>query len=80
LHAKAAPLLQTDTTRLTLPQDMTDQERQLMEEHGHYFQEQFVAGRLLLYGPVMASSGAIGLGILEVESEEEARRDRATHP
>jgi len=45
-----------------------------MNEHAHYFDEQFAAGRLLLYGPVMASSGAFGLGVLEVEDEAEARR------
>ncbi len=45
-----------------------------MSEHAHYFDEQFAAGRLLLYGPVMASSGAFGLGVLEVEDEVEARR------
>ena len=45
-----------------------------MDEHGRYFDEQFGAGRLLLYGPVMATGGAFGLAILEVENEEEARR------
>jgi len=60
--------------RPTFIQDMTDDERRLMDEHGRYFQEQFEAGRLLLYGPVMATSGAFGLGILEVEGEQEARQ------
>jgi len=45
-----------------------------MDEHGRYFQEQFEAGRLLLYGPVMATSGAFGLAVLEVDNEAEARR------
>jgi len=45
-----------------------------MEDHARYFQEEFAAGKLLLYGPVMAMSGAFGLAVLEVESEEEARR------
>jgi len=45
-----------------------------MDEHGHYFQEHFDAGRLLLFGPVMATSGAFGLGILEVDGEQEARQ------
>ena len=43
-----------------------------MEEHSRYFHEQYAAGRLLLYGPVMASGGAFGLGVLEVESAAEA--------
>ncbi|MGA7769263.1 MAG: YciI family protein [Candidatus Sulfotelmatobacter sp.] len=59
--------------RPTFPYDMTDEERRLMDEHGRYFQEHFDAGRLLLYGPVLATSGAFGLAILEVENEAEAR-------
>jgi len=60
--------------RPTFTQDMTDNERRLMDEHGRYFQEQFEAGKILLYGPVIASGGAFGLGILEVDSEAEARQ------
>jgi len=45
-----------------------------MEKHSRYFEEHFAAGRLLLYGPVMAASGAFGLAVLEVESEAEAHR------
>jgi uncharacterized protein YciI len=60
--------------RPTFPGDMNDEERRLMDEHGRYFQEHFQAGRLLLYGPVMAPSGAFGLGVLEVHSESEARQ------
>jgi uncharacterized protein YciI len=46
---------------------MTDEERRLMEAHSRYFDEHFAAGRLLLYGPVMATNGAFGLAVLEVE-------------
>lgn len=60
--------------RPTFPQDMTEQERQLMAEHGKYCQEHFERGKLLLFGPVMASEGAFGIGVLQVESEEEARQ------
>ena len=45
-----------------------------MEEHGRYFQEHFTAGRVLLFGPVMASTGAFGLAVLQVDNEAEARR------
>jgi len=40
--------------RPTFPQDISDEETRLMNEHGQYFHEQFTAGRVLLYGPVMA--------------------------
>ena len=60
--------------RPTFPQDMTSEERAVMEEHSEYFRQQFELGRVLLYGPVMAMKGAFGLGILEVADEAEARR------
>lgn len=60
--------------RPTFARDMTDQERALMDEHGAYCAQQFDAGKLLLYGPVMAPEGAFGVGILEVADEAEARQ------
>jgi uncharacterized protein len=60
--------------RPTFMQDMTDEERRLMDEHGRYFQEHFAAGKVLLFGPVMASGGAFGVGVLEVDNEEDAQR------
>jgi len=59
--------------RPTFPQDITSEERALMEEHSAYFQQQFELGRMLLYGPVLAPKGAFGLAILEVADEGEAR-------
>lgn len=60
--------------RPTFMQDMNDEEKRLMDEHGRYFQEHFAAGKVLLFGPVMASGGAFGLGILKVDSEQQARQ------
>ncbi len=59
--------------RPTFAQDMNDEERNLMQQHARYAQERFAEGKILLYGPVMAEDGAFGLGILEVENEDEAR-------
>ena len=60
--------------RPTFPMDITEQEKALMDEHGAYFAREFEAGKLLLYGPVMAPQGAFGIGILEVADADEARR------
>ena len=60
--------------RATFPSDITEAEQRLMGEHAKYFDQHFAAGRILLYGPVMASGGAFGLGILEVDSERDARQ------
>jgi uncharacterized protein YciI len=55
--------------RSTFPYDITPAEQRLMDEHGRYFQEHFAAGKLLIYGPVLAAGGAFGLAVLEVDSE-----------
>ncbi len=60
--------------RPTFPQDITPEERALMAEHAAYFQQQFKAGKILLYGPVSAPQGAFGMGVVEVADETEARR------
>ena len=53
---------------------MTAEERALMQEHVRYAREAFDAGKLLLYGPVLASTGAFGIAILEVEDAGEVRK------
>jgi uncharacterized protein len=60
--------------RSSFPQDITDEESAVMQKHAAYFEKHFAAGKLLLYGPVMARGGAFGIGILEVEDEAEARQ------
>ena len=60
--------------RATFPVDITEQEKSLMAEHGAYCEQQFAAGTLLAYGPVMAPGGAFGVAILEVADETEAQQ------
>lgn len=59
--------------RPTFPFDMDERERDLMMQHTQYFGKQFAEKRVLVYGPVMASTGAFGMGVLQVENEAEAR-------
>ena len=60
--------------RATFPHDISQPERLLMNEHSRYFQEHFAGGRVLAYGPVLATGGAFGMAVLAVESEAEARQ------
>jgi uncharacterized protein YciI len=53
--------------------DANAEELAIMKKHSVYFDEQFEAGRLLLYGLVPAQEGAFGIAILEVENEAEVR-------
>jgi uncharacterized protein len=50
--------------RATFPMDMTAEEKLLMQEHVRYTQK-FLAGKVLLYGPVMAPAGAFGMAVAD---------------
>ncbi len=66
--------------RATLGADMTAEERALMMEHVRYTREAFDAGKILIYGPVMASEGAFGVAVLEMEDGAEVQRFAADDP
>ncbi|AKU98957.1 hypothetical protein AKJ09_05621 [Labilithrix luteola] len=59
--------------RPTFPMDMNDEERRLMGEHASCMKKLFDAGQVVVYGPVMAASGAFGMAVLDVANEAEAR-------
>jgi uncharacterized protein YciI len=59
--------------RATFPGDITEEEKALMAKHGAYCQQQFDAGKLLVYGPVTSPQGAFGMGILEVADAADAQ-------
>jgi uncharacterized protein YciI len=60
--------------RPTFPFDMTDEEKRLMQEHARHLQEHFEAGKILIYGPVLATGAPFGMGVFEVDDEAQARR------
>lgn len=53
--------------RPSFAQDMTDEERQLMQRHIAYWTELADTGIALLFGPVSDPSGSYGIGVVEVE-------------
>jgi uncharacterized protein len=66
--------------RPTFPADMTGEERALMMEHVKYFNDRFAAGKVLVFGPVMAREGAFGMAVFEVADEEEFREIMENDP
>ena len=60
--------------RPTFAMDMTDGEKILMQEHSRYTREHFEAGRILIYGPVMAAGEVFGMAVFEAADEAEVRR------
>jgi uncharacterized protein len=59
--------------RATFGPDMTAEERALIIEHVRYTREAFAAGKMLIYGPVMASAGAFG-AVLEMEDAAKVQK------
>lgn len=45
-----------------------------MQQHARYTRESFDAGKILIYGPVMAPTGAFGMAVFEVADEAEVRQ------
>ena len=60
--------------RPTFAADMSEHEAGIMGQHAAYWSEHVAAGRTLLFGPVADPAGVWGLGILEVDGDDEARR------
>ena len=44
-----------------------------MGRHAAYWQPLIDAGRMVIFGPVLDSSGSWGLGVVEADDEEELR-------
>jgi uncharacterized protein len=59
--------------RPTFAMDMNAEERALMQQHVEYTRAHFEAGKVLVYGPVMAAEGSFGMAVLDVADEAEAR-------
>jgi uncharacterized protein YciI len=60
--------------RPTFPDDMTEDEGAVMQQHFGYWTEHLEAGRVVVYGPVADPRETFGMAVLAVEDEAEARR------
>jgi uncharacterized protein len=66
--------------RPTFALDMSDEERAVMVAHAAYWQPQIEAGNMVVFGPVLDSTGSWGLGVVEAEDEDELRTFAASDP
>ncbi len=66
--------------RPTFAQDMTKEEIEIMKQHGSYWKDKADKGIALVYGPVQDPKGVYGLGIIEVENEDQASAFAAEDP
>jgi len=58
--------------RPSFAEDMTEEERDIMKQHVVYWTENAEKRIAIVFGPVLDPKGIYGLGIIEVESEDQA--------
>jgi len=66
--------------RPTFAQDMTNEEKLLMQEHVAYWTQLAEKGVALLFGPVADPAGSYGIGVVAVEREEQVAVLTANDP
>jgi uncharacterized protein YciI len=66
--------------RPTFAQDMSDEERKIMQEHIAYWNVLMEKGIVVVFGPVFDPKGAYGMGVLEVEDEQIVRDIEVNDP
>jgi uncharacterized protein len=66
--------------RPTFALDMTDEEREIMHRHAAYWQPFIDSGQMVIFGPVLDTTGSWGLGVVEAEDEDELRTFAAGDP
>jgi uncharacterized protein len=60
--------------------DMSDEEREVMGRHAAHWQPFIESGQMVIFGPVLYSSGSWGLGVVESDDEDELRAFAARDP
>jgi uncharacterized protein YciI len=66
--------------RPTFSQDMTAEERTIMQQHVAYWMQLMHQGKVVAFGPVMDPKGAYGLGIICADNDEEVKKFMAEDP
>jgi uncharacterized protein YciI len=66
--------------RPTFALDMSDEEREIMTRHAAHWQPLVESGQMVIFGPVLDSSGSWGLGVVEADDEEQLRVFAAEDP
>lgn len=66
--------------RPTFAQDMTPEERAVMLQHTAYWRDLMDKGIVLVFGPVLDPAAVYGLGIIEVDNEDQVRDFIANDP
>jgi len=60
--------------------DMSDEEREVMGWHAAHWQPYIESGQMVIFGPVVDSTGSWGLGVVQSDDEDESRSFAARDP
>jgi uncharacterized protein YndB with AHSA1/START domain len=66
--------------RPTFMQDMTSDERAVMQAHGQYWRGKLAEGQVIAFGPVADPAGGWGVGIVAVHDDNELRAFQTEDP
>ena len=66
--------------RPTFALDMSDEEREVMGRHAAHWQPYIESGQMVIFGPVLDSTGSWGLGVVQSDNEDELRDFAARDP
>jgi uncharacterized protein len=66
--------------RPTCALDMNDEEREIMARHAAHWRPWIESGQMVIFGPVLDSTGSWGLGVVEADDEQELRAFAADDP
>ena len=59
--------------RPSFAQDMTPEERAIMQQHVVYWRDLMAKGKVIVFGPVLDPAAVYGLGIIKVDNEDEVK-------
>lgn len=73
-------VLYLNPPRPTFAMDMNDEEREIMLSHVVYWTKLMEEGKVVAFGPVFEPGGTYGIGIIEVENDQELASFMANDP
>ncbi|MDP4265270.1 MAG: YciI family protein [Bacteroidota bacterium] len=66
--------------RPSFAQDMSAEEKAIMQKHSAYWRELMQQGKVIVFGPVLDPKGVYGLGIIAANDDEEVKAFMAGDP
>jgi hypothetical protein len=72
--AKTWFFLKLNPPRASFMQDMTPDEKTIMQKHVAYWRTLLSDGIAIVYGPVLDPKGGYGVGVVSVDSEEHLKQ------